>query len=305
MTDHLDNDDNNSTSIPSFLLSDIRLATHHESTCLGQDGSLYYVPEFETFPCPSGFRGFIRRQCVYDDSSVHWTHNITHCVSDEHDQKENVLEWTYQIEGVQPRLARAMVEETTERISKLVSYQLHGHLSELKVIGIEEKCSLIDIKKKDILYYSKMNCIQYSIYTRVPSSYRLDLLSMVSSQGDVYCNALRQQFPDEMHSCVHIALKGDVLVSSIDRWRYYPVLMGSLVAIVALAMLIAYRKRIAAYMARARENKRAIQNVNMQLADRMVCPLLNVPQRPVPNGIVIETQKGKLYCVNVVTFNKV
>ena len=295
----------NSTSIPTFQLAGLRLATHREYTCTSRNGTLFYVPDFETLPCPSGQKGFIRRQCVFSEGSVHWTEDMVHCVSDDHSRYESITEWTYQIEGVNPRLAQAMVEETTQRISRLISYKLHGHLSELVVIGVEEKCSFIDLHTNDILYYSKTNCIQYTIHARTPSSYQLDLLSLVLTQEEVFCNALRQQFPNDLHACKNIDLKGSVQASSIEHWLYYPVLMGSVVVFVMVAMLVAYRKRIAAYLQRRRDRKQKLQKLNESLTDQLFLPQAPYQMNVCRNGYICTSPKGRAYCTNVVRFNEI
>ena len=242
---------------------------------------------------------------MYTDGHVHWTEEITHCVSDSHSRYESITEWTYQIEGVHPRLAQAMVEETTQRISRLISYKLHGHLSELVVIGVEEKCSLLDVRTKDILYYSKINCIQYTIHVRTPSSYQLDLVSLVLTQEDVFCNALRQQFPDDLHVCKNIDLKGNVQISPIEHWAYYPVLMGGIVLVVMIAMLIGYRKRIAAYLQRRNERRQKLQKLNECLTDQLFLPQAPYQMNMYGNGHIYISPKGKAYCTNVVRFNEV
>ena len=195
-----------SFGIAFFTLTALDLATRRQNACFSETGAVYFAGQWESRACPSGLVGFIHRQCVRGDNGMEWSEETSHCVSEEHRRFETLVRWTYQVRGINPSLATSMTEDANARIRDLIAYSLHGHLYALDIYAMREGCSMIDLKQHSLMEYSKTNCMQYSMQARVPTSFRLDMWTIVRLQNDRFCNDLRQQHPNEWSICDGIEL---------------------------------------------------------------------------------------------------
>ena len=219
-------------------------------------------------------------------------------MTESHDRYETIIRWTYQIDEIRAGMGEGIIDSSTDRLSELVSFSLHNNLKEFIVYNVKEKCSMINLQQYDINYYSKTNCIQYSIHTRVPSSYRTDMWSIIT-QEDVFCDALKRQYPNERFVCGNIELKGSVYFSPLPSSNVFIAVIGGIMVLVIILALVLYRHRIAAYVRRQKERRKALREVNSKIAETLAVPFIQ-PAYSTAGSIVYSTPQGYLYCDRVV-----
>ena len=292
-------DDDIEGTNPGFVITGLNIVTERVYYCMDEIGNHVVIGTWRYFPCPEGTSGFIRSQCIMHEDEPVWRTNSTHCVTEAHSRYETVIRWTYQIEEMRASMGEWILEDSAERLSELVSFALHKNLREFVIFGVKERCSMINLQTLGVDYYSKMNCIQYSIHTRVPSSYRTDLWSLIALQEDVFCDALNRQYPNERFVCHNIELNGSISFSENPSSIVLPVVVGCVLLLSVIIALIVYRHRIAAFVRRRNQRRKALREMNSKITETLAIPFIQ-PAFSSPNSVVYSTPQGFLYCDQVV-----
>lgn len=295
---HVGDDTIANLGVSSFTLTSLDVATHHQNVCFSESGLVYLTGQWESRSCPRGSVGFVHRQCVRGDNGMEWGEEISHCVSDEHRRFETLVRWTYQVNGINPVLATTMIEDANARIRDLVTYSLHGHLYSLVIYAKQERCSMSDLSKHSVVEYSKTNCMQYAMQARVPTSFRLDMWTMVILQNNRFCDDLRQQHPNECSICQSIEVVGEASFIQSETPGVYSVIGLSVLGVSVIVLLIVTRHHIAQFITRKRERKQMIRALNVALTEQTAVSHITPSSVPCSNGVMYVAPQGNMYCMN-------
>lgn len=299
---HVGDDTIAELGVSSFTLTSLDAVTHFQSVCFSESGSVFLAGQWESRSCPQGSMGFIHRQCVRADEGMEWGEELSHCISDEHRRFETLIRWTYQVNGINPRLGTSMTEDANARIRDLVAYSLHGHLYALDIYEMRERCSFIDMKTHSVTDYSKLNCMQYTMQARVPTSFRLDMWTLVVLQNNRYCEDLRQQHPNECSICQSIEVMGDVTFIQSETSGVFPLIGLGVLLVSVIVLLIGTRHHIAQFIRRRRERKQMMQDLNVALTEQTALSYITSSSVPCSNGVMYVAPQGLMYCMNPLRF---